>query len=372
VAERTPDLYNKSSAPLRRGLTAPTVAPPSGLSASILEHARYAMVGTLRAMDERAWHRELGSTRLRVSAIGLGLAALGRPGYLNLGHGEDLGDDRSVEALEHHAHEVLDAALDAGVGYYDAARSYGRAEAFLGSWLELRRIAPGAVTVGSKWGYTYTADWQVDADPPEVKDLTLDAFRRQLQETRELLGPWLSLYQIHSATLESGVLDDRQLLDDLAALRASGVAIGLTVTGPAQAATIDRAIATEAFDSVQATWNLVERSAGAALERAHAAGLGVIVKEALANGRLTARGDEAPLLEAAASLGVPPDALALAAALAQPWADVVLSGAATREQLESNLRARDVEWTPELAERLGVLAETPDRYWERRAALPWT
>jgi aryl-alcohol dehydrogenase-like predicted oxidoreductase len=46
------------------------------------------------------------------------------------------------------------------------------------------------------------------------------------------------------------------------------------------------------FDAVQATWNLLEPSAGPALAEAHAAGLGVIVKEALANGRLTDRNDD--------------------------------------------------------------------------------
>src|SRR4051795_12011400 len=127
------------------------------------------------------WHRTLGPTGLPVTAIGLGLAALGRPGYLTLGHGQDLGADRSVEALERHAHAVLDAAYDAGVRYFDAARSYGRAEAFLASWLASRDVE---VTVGSKWGYTYTADWQIDADPPEVKDLSAEAFRRQGAETR--------------------------------------------------------------------------------------------------------------------------------------------------------------------------------------------
>ena len=47
------------------------------------------------------------------------------------------------------------------------------------------------------------------------------------------------------------------------------------------------------FQSVQATWNLLERSAGPALADAHAAGWGVIVKEALANGRLAERDQEA-------------------------------------------------------------------------------
>ena len=77
-----------------------------------------------------------------MSAIGLGLAALGRPGYLNLGHGDDLGADRTVAGLERRCHEVLDAAYEKGVRHLDAARSYGRAEEFLASWLETRGIGP--------------------------------------------------------------------------------------------------------------------------------------------------------------------------------------------------------------------------------------
>ena len=89
-----------------------------------------------------------------MAEIGLGLAAIGRPGYLNLGHGEDLGDDRSVAALERNAHAVLDAAYEGGLRWFDAARSYGKAEAFLASWLDARGLRPGDVTVSSKWGYT--------------------------------------------------------------------------------------------------------------------------------------------------------------------------------------------------------------------------
>ena len=129
----------------------------------------------------------------------------------------------------------------------------------------------------------------------------MQTLRRQLGETRALLGEHLALYQIHSATLESGVLDDAAVRDELARLRAAGVCVGLTATGPRQADTIERALEVGGFDAVQATWNLHERSATAALAAAHDAGLGVIVKEALANGRLTARGDaDGPLAAAAA------------------------------------------------------------------------
>jgi aryl-alcohol dehydrogenase-like predicted oxidoreductase len=302
-----------------------------------------------------------------IPRIGLGLAALGRPAYINLGHAADVGPDTGVATMERAAHAVLDAAYERGVRYFDAARSYGRAEAFLASWLARRR--PEDVVVGSKWGYTYTADWRVDADVHEVKDLSIETLRRQLAETRELLGGWLDLYEIHSATIESGVLDDRAVLDELARLRATGVAIGITVTGPRQADTIQRALEVGGFDVVQATWNLLERSAGPALAAAHDAGLAVIVKEAVANGRLTARGDLEPLLDAARDAGTTPDALALAAALAQPWADVVLSGAATVAELESNLAARALD--PPGLDRFESIVEDPVRYWEVRAALPW-
>jgi aryl-alcohol dehydrogenase-like predicted oxidoreductase len=97
----------------------------------------------------------------------------------------------------------------------------------------------------------------------------------------------------------------------------------------------------------------------------------VIVKEAVANGRLTDRGDVPGLTDAAAQMGVTPDALALAAVLAQPWADVVLSGAATSGMAAANAAALDVSVDPEMLERLGGLAEDPDRYWERRSALSW-
>jgi aryl-alcohol dehydrogenase-like predicted oxidoreductase len=305
-----------------------------------------------------------------LSALGLGLAALGRPGYINVGHGGDL-PSTDPGAMETHAHRVLDAAWEGGIRYFDAARSYGRAEEFLASWLRRRAFGPEDVEVASKWGYTYTAGWRVDAEQHEVKDLSAATLRRQLDESLALLGPHLDLYQIHSATLESGVLEDGEVRAELARLRERGIAVGLTVTGPGQAATVERALEVGGFDAVQATWNLVERSAEPALVRAHAAGLRVIVKEALANGRLTLRAEPTLLHEVAAERGTNPDALALAAALARPWADIVLSGAATVDTLQSNLASRELEYDDDLEQRLAALVEDPDEYWRKRAALPW-
>src|SRR5205823_1588172 len=201
--------------------------------------------------------RPLGRTGLSVTPVGFGLAAVGRPGYITLGRDHDLGTDRSVETLERRSHEVLDAAYDAGIRYFDAARSYGFAERFLASWLRQRALPPDAVTVGSKWGYTYVGDWRVDARVHEVKDHSLAALRRQIEESRAILGEYLDLYQIHSATLESGVLGDDAVLSELSALRADGLRIGLSVSGPRQAEVIRQALAVRVdginlFQSVQA------------------------------------------------------------------------------------------------------------------------
>jgi hypothetical protein len=64
--------------------------------------------------------RTLGRTGLAVSRLGLGLAAIGRPGYITLGRRRDLGGERTPEALYARCAEVLDAAHAAGVRYLDA------------------------------------------------------------------------------------------------------------------------------------------------------------------------------------------------------------------------------------------------------------
>jgi aryl-alcohol dehydrogenase-like predicted oxidoreductase len=309
--------------------------------------------------------------------IGLGLAALGRPAYINLGRESDLPAERTVEAMESRAHEVLDAAYARGVRYFDVARSYGRAEEFLSGWLR-DRPERDDVVIGSKWGYTYTVGWRADAAVHEVKDHGLSTFERQLPETRRLLGDRLDLYQVHSVTPESPVLTDRALQDALAALAAEGVAVGVSTSGPEQPAAIRAALSVEVagvplFSTVQATYNLLEPSAGPALAEAHDAGRTVIVKEALANGRLVHEAtDDSPLGRLARDTGASADALALAAVLRRPWVGVVLSGAATTAQLDGNVAASAVRLADADAELLYGLAEPATAYWRHRSALPWS
>ncbi|RIQ21098.1 aldo/keto reductase [Jiangella rhizosphaerae] len=307
-----------------------------------------------------------------VRGIGLGLAALGRPGYLTLGHGRDFTASASVDELRQRTHAVLDAAWAAGVRYVDAARSYGLAEQFLGEWLAANPGRRAELTIGSKWGYTYTAQWRVAAPVHEVKDHSQATFERQWAETLDALGGPPDVYLVHSLTSDSPALDDRRLLDRLAQLAADGVRVGFSSSGPDQAAVIDRALAMTAdaaapFGAVQATWNLLEPSAGPALARAHDAGWFVVAKEAVANGRLTTRGDVESFLTAALEAGIAPDALALGVVVRQPFVDVALSGATTVDQLLSNLSDAGTDGVV-----LPDLAEDPVAYWKIRSGLAWT
>src|SRR5262249_54921640 len=238
--------------------------------------------------------RAAGLPRLVGSRLGLGLAALGRPGYITLGRRRDLDFERTPEALYARCAEVLDAARRAGVRYVDAARSYGRAEEFLGRWLAERGVAPGELTVGSKWGYRYTADWRGEAPPPEQEEHPGGRLLAPPHETPTLIGRWLELYQIHSATVDSGALTDEALLAALVAARRAGSfrALGATLSGPESARALDLVVAARVdgepvFDVVQATFNPLEPSLAGGLAPAHEAGLGGSGEEAHANGRRT-------------------------------------------------------------------------------------
>jgi len=330
----------------------------------------------------------LGASGPEVSRIGLGLAALGRPVYITGGRDGDL-PDRSPAGMRARTYAVLDAAYAAGVCYVDAARSYGRAEEFLAGWIADRGHTD--VVVGSKWGYRYTGDWRLDGIQ-EVKEHSLAMFTRQLGETLGYLAGQLKLYQVHSLTEDSGLLTDSALLAALARLRDDGVMVGLSTSGPRQADTLRRALAVTAdgaplFAAAQVTWNLLEPSVATAAAEAAQAGWAVLVKEPVANGRLAPGGDAArpgsPLAAAAAAAGLTPDAIAIGAALAQPWATVVLSGAVSAEQLHANTSALLLSEPPGSAsgshpvsalagELTEAIAESATAYWAERSARPWT
>ena len=315
--------------------------------------------------------------------MGLGLAALGRPGYITLKREEDLGTLHSAEDWEQHTHNMLAEAWRLGIRYFDAARSYGRAEKFLGDWLREQQAPEQQVVVGSKWGYTYTANWQKQANQHEIKNHSLPQLEKQREESNLLLGSYLKIYYIHSATLESGVLDNKLVLERLYTLKNTGLTIGLSVSGTGQAETIEKALEikfddTYLFSVVQATYNILETSAEQALKKAAQAGWGIIIKEGMANGRLSLRApqdEQSTLLDSINTISreanISPDAVALAYIAQQNWVHVVLSGAVTTDQLRHNIKAMENPLNSKHMNLLSGLAESPENYWKNRKELPW-
>ncbi|MFK7972099.1 MAG: aldo/keto reductase [Bacteroidia bacterium] len=314
--------------------------------------------------------------------LGLGTAALGRPGYINLGHAEALGNT-DISAMEAQAHAVFDRAEALGIRYLDAARSYGKAEAFLASWMAKDPARSEHFTLASKWGYTYTADWQIEAEAHEVKEHSLEKLNSQWELSSALL-PSLNLYQIHSATFATGVLENAAIHHRLNGLRQEyGIAIGLSTSGVDQPALIDAAckVMVEGkplFDAIQVTYNILEGSCAPALARASDRGMRIIIKEALANGRLTPANQDADFKQKAHVLfalaethQVSIDAIALAYVLQQPFVDVVLSGAASVAHLNSNAQALNIKLTGEELEALAVLEQNPEAYWNVRSGMAW-
>ncbi|MBB3666261.1 MULTISPECIES: aldo/keto reductase [Prauserella salsuginis group] len=308
-----------------------------------------------------------------IARTAVGLASLGRPAYINLGRESELPADRTVAAMRDATFAVLDRAYDAGVRRVDVARSYGRAEEFLAAWLSDRGRSD--VTVSSKWGYAYVGDWRTDAPVHEVKEHSLARFRQQWAETRDTLPTAPALYQVHSLTPDSALFDDRELQVALAELVDTGVRVGFSTSGPAQADTIRRALeltvdGRHLFTAVQSTWNVLESSAGLALAEAHRAGVLVQLKETLANGRLAVDPPDV-VADIARAHGTTPDVVALAAAYAEDWADVVLLGPAGVTQLDTNLAAAALRLNDDDLENLAELRENPREYWARRSQLVW-
>jgi aryl-alcohol dehydrogenase-like predicted oxidoreductase len=205
---------------------------------------------------------------------------------------------------------------------------------------------------------------------------------KQIEETSEYLGEYINLYQIHSATFESGILTDARAHEALSKCKDErGWAIGLSVSSPKQIDILREAMKIKSttspdkplFDSVQCTFNLLEQRPAEALTEAHEKGMDIIIKEGLANGRVLRHPS---VIEYSKALSCEPDQLALAFILAQPFQPRVLSGAVTPEQLESNMKAMEV--SKKLKENMNLMQEIAakcvmdsEEYWAERSALAW-
>ncbi len=317
---------------------------------------------------------------LKGTRIGLGMAALGRPEYINIRKYPD--PDKSKSAYKESAFKVLDLAYEKGLRHFDTAASYGKGEQFLLEWNQIR--AHEDVELSTKWGYSYVADWEIGfRGKHEVKEHSLAKLKEQWQYSKKLL-PRLSTYQIHSATFESGVLQNSEVLLALGAIKSkTGIKIGLSVSGANQEAILQAALLVETnqkplFDSFQVTYNILEQSCHSVLKEILCTGKTVMIKEALANGRLL-KNENFPhygklyksLEKLSKKYRVGADAISLRFVMDHLKPQLVLSGASNTTQLRENLKAMDFQLTDEELKCLASLGAETNYYWKERQLLEW-
>ena len=309
--------------------------------------------------------------------IGLGLAALGRPGYINIGHDNDLGSDKSKASMRDYCHQVLDFAYSNGVRYFDTARVYGDAEEFLSSWIRKQSQFNGFV--GSKWGYEYLANWEVNADKHERKDHSAAFLKQQWVETRMNLGKNVDLYHIHSVTPDSSVLDDPTVIKELESIKKNGLEIGISTSGPEQKKTIEKFLKIneklKLFSFLQSTVNILEQSCIPILKEAHNQKINIIAKEVFSNRLLTNANKDYHqeqlhnLQNIAKEIDLTLEQISYLWVYQLPFIKIILTGASTISQLQENLNCLNKLNTT--IPNLDNLNLSVDDYWSTRKSLSW-
>lgn len=312
--------------------------------------------------------------------IGLGLAALGRPEYINIRNGNT--PNKSQEAYKENAFSILNFAYEQGIYYFDTAPSYGKGEAYLIDWNS--KYQHKDVTLSTKWGYTYVANWELGfSGAHEVKEHSLAKLKQQWQISKKL-QPALKIYQVHSATFESGILENNEVLQQLYQIKKeTGIQIGITTSGANQAEIIAAALKikvnnVDLFDSYQVTYNILEQSTHVILKQLLQLKKTVIIKEALANGRIfknTQFNQYQKLYNFLETLAVKYqvgiDAVALRFVMDYLEPTYVLSGAFSKQQLEQNIKAQKIKLNKEEITALKSFKIAPEAYWEERNKLVW-
>lgn len=311
--------------------------------------------------------------------IGLGTAAIGRPQYINIKR--EAKAPFSLGTFKQKGLEMLDIAYDAGIRYYDTAPGYGLAEQLLIAWVAKKNDP--SIIVATKWGYTYVANFDPNTKIHEVKEHSLKKLNEQWSVSKQLL-PYLNYYQIHSATLESGVLENKAVLERLFQLKEeNNIKVGLTTTGNNQSEVLQKAMDVHFkgepfFEVFQCTYNVLDQSIYELGRQILADEKQLVIKEALANGRLfpnaaypAYKGLYKELETLSNKYGVGVDAIVLQFCSAKLKGAMVLSGADKPAYLEQNLKATDFELSPQEIEAFAKFKTDPKLYWEERKQLTW-
>lgn len=211
--------------------------------------------------------RRLGRTGLSVSPIALGTTKLGRNTDVKYPQPFDLPSDQEVQAL-------LDVCSAEGINLIDTAPAYGASEERLGRFLQDRR---DRFILCTKCGESY-------ADTRSTWDFSGAAIERSLESSlRRLRTDHIDIFLLHSNGQDLQILTATDALPTLQRAKQSGKVRAVGISAKTEAGIVE---ACRSLDIVMAPFSQTDAALRSALEKAHAAGLGVLAIKGLASGSL--------------------------------------------------------------------------------------
>jgi len=298
-------------------------------------------------------HRRVGDSGLAVSLAGLGTNNLG------------------MKLDREQSREVVYAALDLGITFFDTADAYGDSEQRLGEFLGQRRAD---VIIATKFGLDVRTRGQDNGQDFDARGSRRYIHRAVEISLRRLRTDWIDLYQMHEPDPLTPIEETISTLDDL--VRDGKIRyIGHSNFSAWQVAHAEWAARTahcERFISAQNRYNLLNRDAELELVPALVEyRMGLLPYSPLASGLLTGKyraGEPPPegsriqawkmervlteenfgmlhkLEEFARARGISLLDAAIGGLAAQPTVCSVIAGATSREQVAANVKA--TQWRP--------------------------
>lgn len=233
--------------------------------------------------------RRFGRTGLELSVLGFGCGAVG--GLMIKGDAAD--QERAVAR-----------ALELGINYFDTAQMYGNGESERNLGRVLQALKPN-VYVGTKVRLPPTEPGRIGAAIAASLDASLTRMRREQ----------VDLFQFHNAIVDATTGADfsadsvlAEVVPAFERLRAQGKFRWFGITANGETAALLRVIDARAFDTAQASYNLLNPSPGASvpagypaqdygnlLGHAASADMGIINIRVLAAGALSGTEARHPL-----------------------------------------------------------------------------
>lgn len=224
-------------------------------------------------------HRPLGSTDLRVSALGLGTVKFGRNQEVKYPSAFDLPTDEQAKSL-------LKLAWDNGINFLDTAPAYGISEERLGHLLRGER-EPWVIS--TKTGEEF-------ADGKSWFDFSAQHTRHSVERSLRRLGrECLDLVLVHSDGNDVDIIENTDVFTELDRLKGQGLikAYGMSTK------TVEGGIlAARESDCVMVAYNLDHTQERRVLDECLRLNKGVLLKKALASGHICHKSDQRDPIQA--------------------------------------------------------------------------